>query len=54
MISQFIANQVQQQLDWGMASAMAAILMVLTFAVLLIASRFVRIRDVFGAIGDEA
>ena len=54
MISQFIANQVQQRLDWGMASAMAAILMVLTFAVLLIASRFVRIRDVFGAVGEES
>jgi ABC-type spermidine/putrescine transport system permease subunit I len=53
MISQFIANQVQQRLDWGMASAMAVILMVLTFAVLLIASRFVRIRDVYGAIGEE-
>jgi putative spermidine/putrescine transport system permease protein len=53
MISQFIANQVQQSLDWGMASAMAVILMILTFVVLLIASRFVRIRDVYGAIGEE-
>ena len=54
MISQFIANQVQQRLDWGMASAMAAILMILTFVALLIASRFIRVRDVFGAVGEEA
>jgi ABC-type spermidine/putrescine transport system permease subunit I len=53
MISQFIANQVQQRLDWGMASAMAAILMILTFVVLLIASRFIRVRDVFGAAGED-
>jgi putative spermidine/putrescine transport system permease protein len=54
MISQFIANQVQQRLDWGMAATMAVILMVLTFVVLLVASRFVRIRDVYGALGEEA
>ena len=53
MISAFIATAVQRQLDWGLASAMAGILMVITLSVLLIASRFVHIRDVFGALEDE-
>jgi putative spermidine/putrescine transport system permease protein len=52
MISQFIAQQVQQRLDWGLGSAMAMILMVLTLVLLLIASRFVRVRDVFGALDE--
>lgn len=53
MISQLIAQSVQQRLDWGLASAMAVVLMGLTFVLLLIASRLVRLRDVFGAL-DEA
>lgn len=53
MISRFIADQVQQRLNWGLATAMAVILMVLTFVVLAIASRFVRLRDVYGALGDD-
>jgi putative spermidine/putrescine transport system permease protein len=54
MISRFIADQVQQRLNWGLATAMAVILMVLTFAVLAIASRFVKLRDVYGSLGDES
>ncbi|MDQ6794132.1 MAG: ABC transporter permease [Chloroflexota bacterium] len=54
MISRFIADQVQQRLDWGLGSAMAVILMVVTFVALLLASRFVRLRDVFGALEDES
>jgi len=54
MISRFIADQVQQRLNWGLASAMAVILMALTFAALFLASRVVRIRDVYGALGDES
>jgi putative spermidine/putrescine transport system permease protein len=54
MISRFIADQVQQRLNWGLATAMAVILMVLTFVVLAIASRFVKLRDVYGALGDES
>ena len=50
MLSAFIATRVQQQLDWGLGSAMAMILLGLTLLVLFIASRFVRIRDVFGAL----
>ena len=38
----------------GLATAMAVILMVLTFAVLAIASRFVKLRDVYGSLGDES
>jgi putative spermidine/putrescine transport system permease protein len=53
MLSRFIADQVQVRLNWGLASAMAVILMVLTFVVLAIASRFVKLRDVYGAFGDE-
>lgn len=53
MISQLIVQQVQQRLDWGMGSAMAATLLGLVLVVLLVASRFVRLRDVFGALEDE-
>jgi putative spermidine/putrescine transport system permease protein len=49
MISQLIVDEVQQALDWGSASAMAVLLMAITFAVLFVASRFVRLRDVFGS-----
>jgi putative spermidine/putrescine transport system permease protein len=49
MISQFIVDEVQQALDWGSASAMAVLLMAFTFAVLFVASRIVRLRDVFGS-----
>ncbi len=54
MISRFIADQIQQRLDWGLGSAMAVILMVLTFIALFLASRVVRLRDVFGALEDES
>lgn len=49
MISQLIVDEVQQALDWGSASAMAVLLMAITFVVLFIASRFVHLRDVFGS-----
>lgn len=52
MISQFIASAVQQRLDWGIGSTMAVLLMVLTLIVLFVASRFVRLRDVFGSLED--
>lgn len=54
MISRFIADQIQQRLDWGLGSAMAVILMGLTFVALILASRVVRLRDVFGALDDES
>jgi putative spermidine/putrescine transport system permease protein len=54
MISEFITVQVQQRLDWGLASAMAMVLMGISLVVLFVATRFVRLRDVFGATGEEA
>lgn len=54
MISQLIVQQVQQRLDWGMGSAMAATLLGLVLVVLLVASRFVRLRDVFGALEEDS
>ena len=54
MISRFIADQAQIRLNWGLASSMAVILMALTFVVLAIASRFVKLHDVYGALGDES
>src|SRR6185503_9373730 len=54
MISRFIADQIQTRLDWGLGSAMAVILTILTFIALGLASRVVRLRDVFGAAGDES
>jgi putative spermidine/putrescine transport system permease protein len=53
MISQFIASAVQQRLDWGIGATMAVILMGLTLAVLFIASRFIRLRDVYGSIEES-
>jgi len=54
MISRFIADQIQQRLDWGLGTAMAVILMILTFVALALASRAVRLRDVFGSAEDGA
>jgi ABC-type spermidine/putrescine transport system permease subunit I len=53
MISQLIVQQVQQRLDWGFASAMAVLLMALTLAILFVASRMIRLRDVFGSAAHE-
>ena len=53
MISRFIADQVQQRLNWGLGTAMAVILLVITLVVLGIASRFVKLRDVYGALGED-
>src|SRR3990172_1840935 len=52
MISQFIANAVQQRLDWGIGATIAVILMGLTFVVLFVASRFIRLRDAFGSLEE--
>jgi len=53
MISQLIVEQIEQQLDWGFAAAMSVLLMAATFAILFAASRFVRLRDVFGSAVEE-
>jgi ABC-type spermidine/putrescine transport system permease subunit I len=49
MISQLIVQQIQQRLDWGFGTAMSVLLMALTFVILFVASRAVRLRDVFGS-----
>lgn len=51
MMSQLIVNQVRA-LEWGQASAMALIMVVAVVACLALASRFVRIGDMYGA-GSE-
>ena len=53
MLSAFIATRVQQQLDWGLASAMALVLIGVTLGVLFAASRVIRVRDVFGALESD-
>ena len=53
MLSAFIATRVQQQLDWGLASAMAMVLIAITLVALFVASRVIRVRDVFGALDAE-
>jgi putative spermidine/putrescine transport system permease protein len=52
MISQLIVEQVETQLDWGFAAAMSVLLMAMTFAILFVASRAVRLQDVFGSAGE--
>jgi putative spermidine/putrescine transport system permease protein len=53
MISQLIVQQVQQALDWGFATAMSMLLLAVTLVVLFIASRAIRLRDVFGSALEE-
>jgi putative spermidine/putrescine transport system permease protein len=53
MISQVIVQQVQQRLDWGFGTAMSVLLMAVTLVILLIASRAVRLRDVFGSAVED-
>jgi ABC-type spermidine/putrescine transport system permease subunit I len=53
MISQLIVQQIQQRLDWGFGTAMSVVLMVITLIILLIASRVIRLRDVFGSAVEE-
>ena len=53
MISQLIVQQVQQRLDWGFGTAMSVVLMVITLVILFVASRLVRLRDVFGSAVEE-
>ena len=53
MISQLIVQQVQQRLDWGFGTAMSVLLMAATLAILFVASRMIRLRDVFGSALEE-
>jgi putative spermidine/putrescine transport system permease protein len=49
MIAEYIDVAIQQTLRWGLATMMAGSLLVAVFLVLLIVSRIVDIRQVFGA-----
>jgi putative spermidine/putrescine transport system permease protein len=53
MISQLIVQQITQRLDWGFGTAMSVLLVGITLIVLFIASRLVRIRDVFGSVLED-
>jgi ABC-type spermidine/putrescine transport system permease subunit I len=53
MLGELIVNQVSQQLDWGMGSAMAVLLTALTLGVLGIAASVIRLPDMFGASAGE-
>jgi putative spermidine/putrescine transport system permease protein len=53
MISQLIVQQIQQRLDWGFGTAMSVLLVVITLIVLFVASRAIRLRDVFGSVAEE-
>ena len=53
MISQLIVQQIQQRLDWGFGAAMSVLLMGITLLALFLASRAIRLRDVFGSTVEE-
>ena len=53
MISQMIVQQIQQRLDWGFGTAMSVLLVAITLVILFIASRAIRLRDVFGSAAED-
>jgi putative spermidine/putrescine transport system permease protein len=53
MISQLIVQQIQQRLDWGFGTAMSVLLVGITLLILLVMSRAVRLRDVFGSVVED-
>jgi putative spermidine/putrescine transport system permease protein len=53
MISQLIVQQIQQRLDWGFGTAMSVLLVGITLIVLFVASRAIRLRDVFGSVAED-
>jgi ABC-type spermidine/putrescine transport system permease subunit I len=53
MISQLIVQQIQQRLDWGFGTAMSVLLVGITLLILLVMSRAVRLRDVFGSVIED-
>jgi putative spermidine/putrescine transport system permease protein len=53
MISQLIVQQIQQRLNWGFGTAMSVLLVGITLAILFLASRAVRLRDVFGSVVED-
>ena len=53
MISQVIVQQIQQRLDWGFGTALSVLLIGITLVFLFVASRAIRIRDVFGSVVED-
>jgi putative spermidine/putrescine transport system permease protein len=53
MISQLIVQQIQQRLDWGFGTAMSVLLVAIALALLFVASRAIRLRDVFGSAVED-
>jgi ABC-type spermidine/putrescine transport system permease subunit I len=53
MISQLIVQQIQQRLDWGFGTAMSVLLVAIALVLLFVASRAVRLRDVFGSAVED-
>ena len=53
MISQMIVQQIQQRLDWGFGTAMSVLLVAITLVILFIASRAIRLQDVFGSVVED-
>jgi ABC-type spermidine/putrescine transport system permease subunit I len=53
MISQLIVQQIQQRLDWGFGTAMGVLLVGITLTILFVASRAIRLRDVFGSVVED-
>jgi ABC-type spermidine/putrescine transport system permease subunit I len=53
MISQLIVQQIQQRLDWGFGTAMSVLLVGITLVILFVASRAIRLRDVFGSVVED-
>jgi putative spermidine/putrescine transport system permease protein len=52
MLSELVVQQVQQLFNWGMGSAMAFILLIVTLIILAAASRIINLGEVLGE-GDE-
>lgn len=47
MLGQLIVEQVSRQLNWGLGGAMAIVLTALTLVIVAVATRLVRVQDVF-------
>ena len=53
MISQLIVQQIQQRLDWGFGTAMSVLLVGITLVILFVASRAIKLQDVFGSVVED-
>lgn len=49
MLAEYISVQIQELLRWGLAAALATLLLISVFFILAVVSRFVDLRNLFGA-----